>query len=73
MKTGTDEKNRYASEIETPSGLEFQEGVMQAAMGVIVLAAALVGAWGLISLFGGIQAGGIAGIVKGWMAAVGGM
>ena len=73
MKTGTEEKNSTASGIGTPSAIELQEGVMQVAMGVIVTAAALVGVWGVISLFGGIQAGGIVGIAKGWMMAIGGM
>jgi hypothetical protein len=73
MKPGTDERNRSASGIDSQSALEFQEGVMQAAMGIIVVAAALVGIWGLISLFGGLQAGGIIGIAKGWMSAIGGM
>ena len=72
MKTGTEEKNSTTSGIGTPSTVEFQEGVMQVAMGVIVIAAALVGVWGVLSLFGGIQAGGIAGIAKGWMTAIGG-
>ncbi len=73
MKPGTDERNRSTSGIDSQSALEFQEGVMQAAMGILAVAAVLVGVWGLISLFGGLQAGGIIGIAKGWMAAIGGM
>ena len=71
MKPRTEEKNRYATGIDSQSALEFQEGVMQVAMGIIVLAAALVGVWGVISLFGGLQAGGVAGMAKGWMTAIG--
>ena len=73
MKPRTEERNRNASGIDSQSALEFQEGVMQAAMGIMVVAAALVGIWGVISLFGGLQAGGLIEITKGWMAAVGGM
>ena len=73
MKSGTEENNRYASEVDSHSTVEFQEGVMQVAMGAIVLAAALIGIWGVISLFGGIEAGGISGLAKGWMTAIGGI
>jgi hypothetical protein len=73
MKPRTEERNRNASGIDSQSALEFQEGVMQAAMGIMVVAAALVGIWGVISLFGGLQAGGIIEMAKGWMTALGGM
>ena len=73
MKPRTEERNREASGIDSRSALEFQEGVLQAAMGIIVAAASLIGIWGVISLFGGLQAGGLVGIVKGWMSAIGGM
>lgn len=73
MKPRTEERNKSVSGIDSQSALEFQEGVMQAAMGLIVVAAFLVGIWGVISLFGGLQAGGLIGMAKGWMAALGGM
>ena len=71
MKSGTEEKNKHAIGIDSPSALELQEGVMQVVMGVIVVAATLVGVWGIVSLFGGRQAGGLVGMAKGWMAAIG--
>jgi hypothetical protein len=71
MKSGTEEKSKYATGIDSPSALELQEGVMQVVMGVIVVAATLVGVWGIVSLFGGLQAGGLVGMGKGWMTAIG--
>jgi hypothetical protein len=75
MKTqATEEKKTGVSRIEQEQMLEMQDGVMQAAMAVLTLAVALVGVWGLLSLFGGIAlGGGIGEIIRGWYGAVGGM
>ena len=72
MKHETTEQHNVASGINTGAMIEIQEGVMQAAMGVMIVAAALVGIWGFISLFGGIQSGGLLELGRDWLSAVNG-
>jgi hypothetical protein len=72
MKPGTTEQHKGVSGIDTGAMIEIQEGVMQVAMGVMIVAAALVGIWGFISLFGGIQSGGLLELGRDWLNAVNG-
>lgn len=50
------------------------EGASQAGMGIIVVLAALIGAWGLACLVGGLgNSTGLLEMARGWMTAVTGM
>jgi len=70
----TNGKEKGTDGIDQQTMMDFQEGVMQAALGVMALAAVLVGAWGLLSLFGGItMGGGIMEMARSWISAIGGM
>lgn len=58
--------------IDQQSLMEFHDGVMQAAIVAVTVVAALVGIWGLMSLFGGIvMGGGVAEMARGWLGAIG--
>lgn|GEM_PF-1374453 len=46
------------------------EGAGQAGIGIIAILAALIGAWGLACLVGGVMEGGAADLVRGLIAAV---
>ncbi len=50
------------------------EGVSQAGMGIIVVLTALIGAWGLACLIGGLgKSAGLLEVTRGWLTAVSGM
>lgn len=50
------------------------EGISQAGMGIIVVLAALIGAWGLACLIGGLgKSAAILDAARGWLTAVSGM
>jgi len=50
------------------------EGVSQAGISIILTLAALIGAWGVACLVGGVaNAGGIGSLARAWFAAVTGM
>jgi len=68
----TGHKNEASSGIDTGSMLEIQEGVMQVVMGIMVVAAAMIGIWGFISLLGGIQSGGLLELGRDWLNAING-
>jgi len=71
MSSGREER---IGKINQQTVLDIQDGVMQAALGAVALTAALVGIWGLLSLFGGIVlGGGVMEMARGWISAVGGM
>lgn len=71
MNTNTGQQKRVNEGINSDSVSEVQESVIQVAMVLLVATAAIVGVWGLVSLFAGISTeGGILDIMKGWMSAV---
>lgn len=58
--------------IDQQSLLDFQDGVVQAAMVAMTLAAALIGLWGVVSLCSGVAlGGGVLQMANSWFAAVG--
>ena len=68
------EREESVEKINQQTVLDVQDGVMQAALGAVALIAALVGVWGLLSLFGGIAlGGGVMEMARGWISAIGGM
>lgn len=70
--TASDGREKGIGKIDQQSLLDFQDGVMQAAMVVLALAAALIGVWGLLSLGHGIaMSGGVLEIARNWLSAVG--
>ena len=73
MKTTiTSGHEKGIGKIDQQSVLDFQDGVVQAAMVVMVLAAALIGLWGVVSLCSGIAlGGGVLEMATNWLAAVG--
>jgi len=73
MKTTTsDGRDKGTININQQSLLDFQEGVVQAAMVVMTMLVALIGVWGLLSLCSGIvMGGGIVEMAKGWLSSVG--
>lgn len=73
MKTTTsDGRDKGVIKINQQSILDFQEGVVQAAMIAMTLVAAFIGVWGLLSLCSGIAiGGGIVEMAKGWLSSVG--
>ena len=71
MNTNTSQQETAREAMNSNSLPEVQEGVMQVAMGILVVTAAIVGIWGLVSLFAGISMeGGVLDMVNGWMNAV---
>lgn len=73
MKTTlSDGREKGIGKIDQQSLLDFQDGVVQAVMVVMTLAAALIGLWGIVSLCSGIAlGGGILEMAGSWFAAVG--
>jgi len=66
------EHDKGISKIDQQSLFDLQDGVVQAAMVVFTLAAALIGVWGVLSLCSGIAlGGGVVEMVRNWSAAVG--
>ena len=73
MNTNTSQHKTANEGINSNSVPEIQEGVMQVAMGLLIATAAIVGIWGLVSLFAGISMeGGILDMITGWINAVSG-
>lgn len=73
MKTTlSDGRDKGIGNIDQQSLLDFQDGVVQTAMVVMTMAAALVGVWGILSLFSGIAlGGGVLEMARGWLSSVG--
>jgi hypothetical protein len=62
------------SKINQQSVVDFQDGVIQAALAILAMMAALVGVWGLLSLIGGVAlGGGVMEMARGWLGSIGGM
>ncbi len=71
MNTNTSQQKEVNEGINSNAIPEIQEGVMQVVMGLLIATAAIVGIWGLTSLFAGISMeGGILDMITGWMSAV---
>lgn len=69
IRTGQD---KGINKIDQQALFDVQDGVVQAAMVVFTLAAALIGVWGVLSLCSGIAlGGGVVEMVRNWSAAVG--
>lgn len=69
ISTGRD---KGIGKIDQQSLLDLQDGVVQAAMVVVTLVAALIGVWGVLSLCSGIAlGGGVLEMGRNWLAAVG--
>lgn len=65
-------RDKGIGKIDQESVLDFQDGVVQAAMVVVTLAAALIGVWGVLSLCSGIAlGGGLVEMGRNWLAAIG--
>lgn len=73
MKTTlSDRVEKGIGKIDQQSLLDFQDGVVQAAMVVMTLAVALIGLWGVVSLCSGVAlGGGVLQMANSWFAAVG--
>jgi predicted nucleic acid-binding Zn ribbon protein len=73
MKTTvSDGCDKGISKIDQQSLFDLQDGVVQAAMVVMTLVAALIGVWGVLSLCSGIAlGGGVVEMGRNWLAAVG--
>ncbi len=73
MKTTlSDGREKGISKIDQESLFDFQDGVVQAVMLVMTMAAALIGLWGVVSLCSGIAlGGGLIEMASGWLTAVG--
>jgi hypothetical protein len=73
MKTTiTSGQDKGIGKIDQQSLLDFQDGVVQAAMVVMALSAVLIGLWGIVSLCSGIAlGGGVLEMAGNWRAAVG--
>lgn len=73
MKTTLSGKvEKGIGKIDQQSLLDFQDGVVQAAMVAMTLAAALIGLWGVVSLCSGVAlGGGVLQMANSWFAAVG--
>ncbi|MBU0484354.1 MAG: hypothetical protein KKB30_07555 [Proteobacteria bacterium] len=74
MSAKISQQKTISEGVNSNSVLELQEGTMQVVVGIIFATAAIIGIWGLISLFGGIvMAGGILEAAREWMGAITGM
>lgn len=73
MKTTlSDRVEKGIGKIDQRSIIDFQDGVVQAAMIAMTIAAALIGLWGVVSLCSGIAlGGGLIEMVSSWLTAVG--
>lgn len=73
MKTTlADGRDKGVGKIDQQSVIDFQDGVVQAAMIAMTMAAALVGLWGVVSLCSGIAlGGGLIEMASSWLTAVG--
>lgn len=73
MKTTlSDGREKGIGKIDQQSLLDLQEGVVQTAMVVVTLTAALIGLWGVISLCSGIAlGGGLVEMARSWLGAIG--
>ena len=64
--------NKNEKDLESEDVLQnISAGVSQFWMGLIVIMAALIGIWGFLCLVSGLSSGGFAGMIKGWLAAIG--
>ena len=62
------------TEIEHISQEAMGEGASQAGVSIILTLAALIGAWGIACLIGGVaNAGGVASLARAWFTAVAGV
>ncbi|MDH5298172.1 MAG: hypothetical protein OEV91_04065 [Desulfobulbaceae bacterium] len=66
------DKERIAEKFETTTLDNVATGVSQAAMGVIVCLAGIIGVWGLVCLFNGLaKSGSLSAFLSNYMRAVG--